>query len=144
MKGNEGNAMNIFSNKPYAPEDAERLLILKNLRAWYTPGTDVLSDFSLDLSANEVIGLIGLNGAGKTTFLKTLSGLNRHFQAETALWKGQKLSFRDQAFKQSRYTVFAEDRSFQYFYLPRIHFLCGRVLREEAAGPLRADPGISF
>ena len=60
MKGNEGNAMNIFSNKPYAPEDAERLLILKNLRAWYTPGTDVLSDFSLDLSANEVIGLIGL------------------------------------------------------------------------------------
>ncbi len=56
-----------------------------------------------------------MNGAGKTTFLKTLSGLNRHFHAETALWKGQKLSFRDQAFKQSRYTVFAEDRSFQYF-----------------------------
>ena len=94
--------MNIFSNKLHAPENAEQLLVLKNLRAWYTPGTDVLSDFSLDLNANEVVGLIGLNGAGKTTFLKTLSGLNRHFHAETALWKGQKLSFRDQAFKQSR------------------------------------------
>ena len=115
MRGNEGHDMNIFSNKLQAPENAEQLLVLKNLRAWYTPGTDVLSDFSLDLNANEVVGLIGLNGAGKTTFLKTLSGLNRHFHAETALWKGQKLSFRDQAFKQSRYTVFAEDRSFQYF-----------------------------
>lgn len=91
------------------------LLSLKNLCVWYTPGIPVLSDFSIELGTNEVVGLIGLNGAGKTTFLKTLSGLLDSFQLESALWNGKTLSFRDRAFKQSRYTVFAEEHSFQYF-----------------------------
>lgn len=91
------------------------LLSLKNLCVWYTPGIPVLSDFSIELGTNEVVGLIGLNGAGKTTFLKTLSGLLDSFQLESALWNGKRLSFRDRAFKQNRYTVFAEEHSFQYF-----------------------------
>ena len=48
------------------------LLSLNNLSIWYTIGHPVLSDFSLDLGAKEVVGLIGLNGAGKTTFIKTV------------------------------------------------------------------------
>lgn len=46
------------------------LLSLNNLSVWYTADHPVLSDLSLDLGANEVVGLIGLNGAGKTTFIK--------------------------------------------------------------------------
>lgn len=107
--------MKIFTKKSHTPEHADKLLTLKNLHAWYTPGKEVLSGVSLDLDANEVVGLIGLNGAGKTTFLKTVSGLIDHFQVETAVWNGSSVSFRDQAFKKCRYTVFAEDRSFQYF-----------------------------
>ena len=42
------------------------LLSLGNLSVWYTANHPVLSDFSLDLGTNEVVGLIGLNGAGKT------------------------------------------------------------------------------
>lgn len=35
----------------------------------------VLNNFSLLLETNDIYGLFGLNGAGKTTFLRTLSGL---------------------------------------------------------------------
>jgi branched-chain amino acid transport system ATP-binding protein len=37
----------------------------------------VLRDFSLELDAGEVVGLLGRNGAGKTTALKTIMGLVR-------------------------------------------------------------------
>ena len=81
------------------------LLSLNNLSVWYTAGHPVLSGLSLDLGEHEVVGLIGLNGAGKTTFIKTVAGL----------LPGYSFSFRDKSFKRSRYIVFAEDRSFQYF-----------------------------
>ena len=91
------------------------LLSLNKLSVWYTANHPVLSDFSLDLGTNEVVGLIGLNGAGKTTFIKTVAGLLPGYRLDSAVWNGQPFLFRDKAFKQSRYIVFAEDRSFQYF-----------------------------
>lgn len=99
--------------------DSSKFLVLKIMRVWYTPEKPVLSDFTIDLGANEVVGLIGLNGAGKTTFIKTLSGLLDSYQVETAIFQGKilhgKAFFRSNAFKRERYTVFAEDCSFQYF-----------------------------
>ena len=62
--------------------DNKALLTLKNLNVWYTRGKPVLKNFSLELGANGVVRLIGLNGAGKTTFIKTLSGLLDSFQME--------------------------------------------------------------
>lgn len=95
--------------------DSVELLSLNNLSVWYVADHPVLSDFSLDLRANEVVGLIGLNGAGKTTFIKTVAGLLSGYRLDSATWDGHTFSFRDKAFKQNRYIVFAEDRSFQYF-----------------------------
>ena len=43
--------------------DSKELLVLKNLSVWYTKGKPVLDRFSMELGANEVVGLIGLNGA---------------------------------------------------------------------------------
>ena len=91
------------------------LLTIRNLSAWYSEGRKVLANVSLELAEHEVIGLIGLNGAGKTTFIKTLSGLLDSFQVETAWWQGKPLIFRNRRFKKDRYTVFAEDHSFQFF-----------------------------
>ena len=93
----------------------ENILELQNLRAWYSQGKNVLSGFSLQLRPHEVVGLIGLNGAGKTTFLKTLSGLHEGFRCDSIRLNGQTAGFRDKGFKLRRYTVFAEDNSFQYF-----------------------------
>lgn len=91
------------------------ILEVQNLSAWYSQGKNVLSGFSLQLRPHEVVGLIGLNGAGKTTFLKTLSGLHEGFRCDGIRLNGQPTAFRDKGFKLSRYTVFAEDNSFQYF-----------------------------
>ena len=58
------------------------ILERQNLSAWYSEGKNVLSDFSLQLRQHEAVGLIGLNGAVKTTFLKTLSGLHEGFRCD--------------------------------------------------------------
>ena len=92
-----------------------KLLVLKDLNVWYTKGRPVLEKLFMELKRNEVVGLIGLNGAGKTSLIKTLSGLLDSFQAETALWQDKPLMFRDRGFKKERYIVFAEDHSFQFF-----------------------------
>ena len=93
----------------------ENILKLQDLSAWYSQGKNVLSGFSLQLRPHEVVGLIGLNGAGKTTFLKTLSGLHEGFRYDSIYLNGQPVTFRDKGFKLCRYIVFAEDNSFQYF-----------------------------
>lgn len=93
----------------------KQLLTVKNLYVWYQPEKPVLSDFSLNLKEHEVVGLIGLNGTGKTTFIKTLSGLIDSFQSNGIWIYGRNSTFRDSNFKNHRYTVFAEDNSFQYF-----------------------------
>lgn len=114
----------------------EPLLTVKNLRVWYQPGKPVLSDFSLDLKKHEVIGLIGLNGAGKTTFLNTLSGLIDSFQSDGIWMYGRNITFRDSNFKNHRYTVFTEDNSFQYFtfweYLSYV-FLAYRKIKPDVS-----------
>lgn len=100
-------------------KESSKYLTLNSLCAWYAPKKPVLSGLSIDLGANEVVGLIGLNGAGKTTFIKALSGLLDSYQVGSVVFRGKdmqgKTFFRSNAFKRERYTVFAEDRSFQYF-----------------------------
>ena len=64
------------------------LLSLNNLSVWYTADHPVLSGLSLDLGEHEVVGLIGLNGAGKTTFIKTVAGLLSGYHLDEATWDG--------------------------------------------------------
>lgn len=91
------------------------LLSVKNLDVWYDNKKMVLSHFDIELDSHEVVGLIGLNGAGKTTFLKTLSGLIPTFRADSIRFLSHPAKLRDKDFKTCRYTVFSEDNSFQYF-----------------------------
>mgnify|MGYP000351653688 CR=1 FL=1 len=94
---------------------AHSLLTIQNLKAWYSCQHMVLSDFSLNILPHEAVGLIGLNGAGKTTFFKILSGLLTTYRANQIQFRGRPIGFRDRDFKLFRYTVFAEDHSFPYF-----------------------------
>ena len=50
------------------------MLKIRDLSSGYG-GVQVLRGLSLDLAAGEVLGLLGRNGAGKTTALKTIMGL---------------------------------------------------------------------
>ncbi|MCQ2527160.1 MAG: ABC transporter ATP-binding protein [Lachnospiraceae bacterium] len=101
-------------NKNYEVTD-KNLLEIEKLEVWYTADKKVLKDYSLSLKEHEVVGLIGLNGAGKTTFIKAMTGLLTTYKAEKINYKGANIAFRDKGFKNDRYAVFSEDNSFQYF-----------------------------
>ncbi len=104
----------------------EELLSIKNIKIWYTEGKPVIKDLSIGLYANEIVGLIGLNGAGKTTMMKTISGLLSGFEAKEIRWKGKETRFRDKDFKKKRFIVFAEDSSFGYFtFREYLKYACG-------------------
>ncbi|NQZ13665.1 MAG: ABC transporter ATP-binding protein [Alphaproteobacteria bacterium] len=53
-------------------------LSIRELSAGYGSKT-VFSDLSFDVHENEIFGLIGLNGIGKTTMIKTILGLREPF-----------------------------------------------------------------
>jgi ribose transport system ATP-binding protein len=55
---------------------ADQVYVLEasNLRKTF-PGVTALSDFDFQLARGEIHGLLGENGAGKTTFIKLLNGL---------------------------------------------------------------------
>lgn len=51
------------------------IIDVQNLTQAYRPGSPVLRDLSLQVGQGEVIGLLGRNGVGKTTLLRTLAGI---------------------------------------------------------------------
>lgn len=51
-----------------------KMLVLNDLSVWYTPGKPVLEKLSMELGTNEVIGLIGLNGAARPLLSKRFPG----------------------------------------------------------------------
>jgi ABC-type branched-subunit amino acid transport system ATPase component len=65
------------------------MLELDGLRVAYGP-VPVLHDVSLAVEAGEIVALIGANGAGKSTTLKTISGLLRP-QAGAVRFEGRDL-----------------------------------------------------
>ena len=57
------------------------LLQVKNLRCGYG-ALEVVRGVSLHVTAGEIVGLLGANGAGKTSLLKALVGLLPPWQGE--------------------------------------------------------------
>jgi branched-chain amino acid transport system ATP-binding protein len=53
---------------------AQALLELRDVTAGYAQDIDVLRDISLRVETGRITGLIGLNGAGKSTIIKTICG----------------------------------------------------------------------
>lgn len=51
------------------------LLEVRDLRAGYGAATDVLHEVSFDIAEGSVVGVIGANGAGKSSLLRVLAGL---------------------------------------------------------------------
>jgi ABC-type sugar transport system ATPase subunit len=59
-------------------------------------GSVALKNISLEIERGEVIGLVGENGAGKSTFIKILAGAHRPDSGEVR-WEGRRLSFHSPA-----------------------------------------------
>ena len=81
------------------------MLEVKNLEVYYGV-IQAIKGISFEVNEGEVIALIGANGAGKSTFLKILSGQLEPTSGDIAITPGQRLSFLQQDhFKYDEYTV---------------------------------------
>ena len=74
--------------------NAEILLEVKQVRQTYPRGASdhllVLEGVDLNLSAGEIVGLLGRSGAGKSSLLRIIAGLTRPNAGEV-LWRGRPL-----------------------------------------------------
>lgn len=61
-------------------EKSHPILKAKDLSIGYDAQNPILTDFSLEVYRDDIIGVIGSNGQGKTTLIKTLIGLHQPFQ----------------------------------------------------------------
>jgi energy-coupling factor transport system ATP-binding protein len=73
-------------------DDAEEIISVKDLDFHYEDGTHALKNVTFSIRKGEYVGLIGQNGAGKSTISKIISGLYRNFSGEA---KVMGLSLRD-------------------------------------------------
>lgn len=69
------------------------VLTLENINVRYR-GRDILRDLSLDIHAGEFMALLGANGSGKTTFLKTAMGFVRPASGRVSLFGEATTNFR--------------------------------------------------
>lgn len=67
------------------------LLAVEQLGGGYVPGKNVLSGLDFQVAAGEMVGLIGLNGAGKSTVLKHVLGLMKPREGAIRM-RGRQLS----------------------------------------------------
>ena len=63
-------------------KDAEEIISVKNLEFSYDDGTQALRGVTFAIKKGEFVGLIGQNGAGKSTISKVISGLYKKFGGE--------------------------------------------------------------
>ena len=51
------------------------ILKIKDLWGGYTEGVDILRGISMEVQQGEAVGIIGLNGSGKSTFGKAIMNM---------------------------------------------------------------------
>lgn len=92
-------------NKPYELE-------INNLILKYKKHT-IMNKVDLKVSGGEIIGIIGHNGAGKSTFLKALCGLHKDYEG-TFKWNGKEINNKERlklsymVMQDVNYQLFAE------------------------------------
>jgi urea transport system ATP-binding protein len=66
--------LRLLRSKAFSPVFAEPMLTIKNINQYYG-GSHILRDVSLEAQPGQVTVILGRNGVGKTTLLKSLMGL---------------------------------------------------------------------
>ena len=81
------NKSPILENLEDDPSDsnANEIISVKNLNFWYEDETHALRDVNFTIKQGEYVGLIGQNGAGKSTISKIISGLYRNFRGDAKI-----------------------------------------------------------
>jgi ATP-binding cassette subfamily F protein 3 len=82
------------------------LLVLEEVSAGYGDKV-VLSDIQLSLQSEQRIGLLGINGAGKSTFIKTVAGVLKPLGGQAIFNKGLEIGY----FAQHQVEMLRDDQS---------------------------------
>ncbi len=105
----------------------EALITTKELSYSY-PSRTVLEDINFQLYSNERVSIEGGNGAGKTTFLNVLVGLNKHKSGQLFAF-GKERKVEDDFWEVRKQAGFL-------FQDPDDQLFCPTVLEDVAFGPL--------
>ena len=71
------------------------IITLENISKNYSEKV-LLKDVSLGINDGDKIGLIGINGAGKSTFLKIIGGKDEFFDGSISKGKNMRIEYLDQ------------------------------------------------
>jgi len=66
------------------------MLKINNINVGYYGGIQVIRDVSLSISEGEIVALVGANGAGKSTIIKTIAGI-LHPASGSITFKGEQI-----------------------------------------------------
>jgi ATP-binding cassette subfamily B multidrug efflux pump len=81
------NSSQSFSVKEAKQNNRESVFSVSNLTYSYEDGTDeVLKNLNFKLGNRERLGIVGPIGSGKSTLVKILCGMDRHFRGEVSLY----------------------------------------------------------
>ncbi|PHP53619.1 ABC transporter ATP-binding protein [Actinomyces ruminis] len=124
----------------------EHVFEIDGLRSWYDRTSPVLTDVSLTLEAGEAVGLLGVNGAGKTTMLKALCDAHRGYELRSMRYRGRRCKPDTLAFKRQRYFALTSDTSFPAWSLDTFIRFLDRAYGERKHPQLLDDliDGFSF
>lgn len=64
----------------------------ENLSVGYKKLIPILKDISMEMDKGQMLALIGANGSGKTTFVRTIAGLLEHLDGDFQLGRDTRLS----------------------------------------------------
>ena len=78
------------------PEGKQIIFSMANVSRVHPPHRQVLKDISLSFYYGAKIGVIGLNGAGKSSLLKIIAGIDKDFQGEVIPARDYTLGFLEQ------------------------------------------------
>jgi NitT/TauT family transport system ATP-binding protein len=74
---------------------SDTFLNIQHVRQAYPKGSGadllVLDDINLEMKSNEILGLLGRSGSGKSSLLRIIAGLNRPVSGEVS-WRGKPLT----------------------------------------------------
>lgn len=75
------------------------ILSIDSLKSWYEKEKLILKDVSFEIKENENLALVGANGSGKTTMIKTIMNIHPDFSMEKMIFSDKESSFSDKNFK---------------------------------------------
>ena len=74
----------------------EFIYYMRNLTKVYPPNNEVLSDITLAFLPGAKIGVLGYNGAGKSTILRIMAGRDTDFRGEAWIAEGKSVGMLEQ------------------------------------------------